>query len=229
MQSAWTQLTDVAARHKAGIAGVVAFAALTTLLIVAAVDSWSAEGWSAGAAWVTAAIAVVAGSVAIEQLREARRIRREQAQPYLAVFTDGNNLVDARFIDLVIRNLGTTAAYDVDVEIHPAPQRAGGDGRARLVWMPDRIPVLVPGQEWRTFWDFAPRRATTDLPDRHEAVVTFNDSQRQRFELPYVLDWSSYKDRMFVTTTVCITRRRRYARLIRSSAGGRRALAAASQ
>ena len=166
--------------------------------VIAEVWSWEAENWSALAAWVTATIAVVAGTVAWHQLREARRLRREQAQPYVAAFMD-NSGADPQFMDLVVRNFGTTAATDVVVRIDPPPQRAAGSQEGyNEVWLPDRIPTLVPGQEWREMWDFTPDRAAAELTDRHEAVVTFKDSQGSEYRFVYVLDWSATRSRMYV-------------------------------
>jgi hypothetical protein len=48
-------------------------------------------------------------------------------------------------------------------------------------------------------WDFGPSRATTDLPDRHEAVVHYQDSsERQLPELRSILDWGAYNKRRWV-------------------------------
>lgn len=176
----------------AAIVSVVALSAL------AMVDSWSPEAWTALAAWVTATIASAAGVIAVRQLREARRLRVEQAQPYVAAFMEPSGGVDAGFVDLVVRNFGTTSAMNVRVEIDPAPQRAAG-GSVQAVWLPDGIPVLVPGQEWRTLWDFAPRRAKVGLADRHDVAVLFTDTEGRELRLPYVLDWSVYSEQMQVT------------------------------
>lgn len=158
--------------------------------------SWSPEVWSALAAWATAGIAVVAGTVAWWQLGEARRLRLEQAQPYVAVFME-HSAADPKFMDLVVRNFGTTAATDIAVEIDPAPRRAAVEGY-ETVWLPERIPTLVPGQQWRQTWDFTPDRAAADLPDRHEATVTFKDSRGCMHRFKYALDWGAIRYRMSV-------------------------------
>jgi hypothetical protein len=167
-------------------------------VLAAALSSWPPEAWTALAAWVTAAIALVAGIVAWRQLSEARRLRREQAQPYVAVFMDHSG-ADPKFMDLVVRNFGKTAATDIVVRIDPAPQRAAAsEGGYEKVWLPDRLPTLVPGQEWREMWDFTPDRAATDLPNHHEAVVTFKDPQGGKHCFSYILDWGTIRNRMSV-------------------------------
>ncbi len=166
--------------------------------VIADLWSWPAENWSAVAAWVTATIALVAGIVAVRQLGEARTLRREQAQPYVAVFMDHSG-VDPQFIDLVVRNFGDTAASDVVLKIEPPPQRAATSQQGyEAVWLPDSIPTLVPGQQWREMWDFTPDRAAGELPDRHEAEVTFKDSQGEAYRFSYVLDWSATRSRLYI-------------------------------
>jgi len=161
------------------------------------------EAWSAVAAWVsavatlgTAGIAVTAVVIARRQLAEARRVREEQAQPYVAVFMTSSG-VD-QFHDLVVRNFGATAAHDVVVTLEPPPRRSAGPDEGfeffSEVWLPERIPTLVPGQEWRTMWDFTPARAEQELPDHHAAVVSFKDSQGQSFAFHYELDWAATRN-----------------------------------
>lgn len=161
--------------------------------LVAAGAAWSwplssAAEWTALAAWVTAAVAVGAGVLGAQQLGEARRLRRERAQPYVVAFME-HSAASAWFVDLVVRNFGATAAHDVSVRIDPAPRRHSRDGEE--VWLPPTIPVLVPGQEWRAFWDSG-ERMKSDLPRRHEAVVAFNDSAGDALPvLRSTLDWDA--------------------------------------
>lgn len=165
--------------------------------VLATVWDWVAEidadQWSAAAAGLTAIVAVIAGAVAIGQLGEARHLRVEQAAPYVVVVMEPSPAAQW-VIDLVIRNLGATAATEVRVSIDPPIRRTAPpsrQGEPELVTLPNAIPVLVPGQEYRTLWDTAIARKDSGLPDRHDAVVTFKDSRGNSAEpLPFVLDWS---------------------------------------
>ena len=163
--------------------------------------AWEPDDWSALGTWITAGVAVAAGLIARNQLAEARRLRLEQAQPYVVLFMEPMPS-NPQFVELVIRNLGATAALDVQLQVEPQPQQSGGDGGpATELWLPDLLPVLVPNQEWRTLWDFSPARAKTYLPDRHEAVVTYKDSHgKETHRTTSVLDWNAYKGRQWVTT-----------------------------
>jgi hypothetical protein len=147
----------------------------------------SNPAWSALAAWGAVGLASLAGAVAFFQLREARRLRSAQAQPYVAIYTEENATVWTA-IDLVIRNFGATVAMDVHVSIDPAPQRAAG-GSIEDVWTPQQIATLVPGQEWRTFWDTTLGREESELPSRYRANLEFTDTSGRCFAYAFVLDW----------------------------------------
>jgi hypothetical protein len=159
-----------------------------------------AAEWSAIASWATVAVAVVAASVAYRQVREARRLREEQAQPYVVVFLEEAEL--RRNIDLVIKNLGATAATDISVRLDPTPERALDPAGDWSPLLPESLPVLVPGQEWRTLFDRTDQRGPRkDLPDRYEAHASYKDAHRKEsFDFDYVLDWRLMYDRASVVT-----------------------------
>lgn len=161
--------------------------------------AWRPEDWSALAAWITIAVAFIAGLIALWQVLEARALRKEQAQPYVTAFMEPT-AADPQLIDIVVRNFGTTAAHDITMAASPPLQRSGPGGSDNIedVWIPSVIPILAPGQEWRTFWDFGRVRLDTELPDRHELVASFRDSRGKSLEIASVLDWSQYKGRRWV-------------------------------
>lgn len=152
------------------------------------------EAWTAIAAWVAVALAAAAGLVAFGQLRESRRLRREQAQPYVVVFLDENP--SGPWIgDFVIKNYGVTAAYEVRLEASPRITTSLGESESKELLLPEVIPVLVPGQEWRTTWDSTVSRHGVGLPDRYSVAVKFQDSHGRTEQLKYVLDWEVYVQR----------------------------------
>jgi hypothetical protein len=173
--------------------GIVA--GLVLVVVVLLRSSWSPEAWSAAAAWATVAVAVAASVVALRQHGAARRLRLEQAQPYVVAYMEPSG-AGQWFIDLVVHNFGATAAHDVRLKIEPAPRRRAGapNTAGEDVWLPEAIPVLVPGQEWRTFWDSG-QRMKSELPKRHEAEVASRDSHgRSLPPLRSVLDWSAHEN-----------------------------------
>ena len=72
---------------------------------------------------------------------------------------------DWHVIELVVRNFGQTAAYDIRFSFPNPPTVAeyenAADGYANIVelQLPRELPVLAPGQEWRMVWDSALDRA----------------------------------------------------------------------
>lgn len=160
--------------------------------------AWTPAAWSALAEWVTAFVAVAAGAFAFQQVREARRLREEQSQPYVVAYMEPS-AASEHLIDLVVRNFGSTVAVDVRLEIDPHPQRTVQGTKVEDVKLFDRLPVLVPGQEWRTSWDFGPDRAKAALPNEHRAVVTYSDSRGRKLPpLSSILDWGVYRDRRWI-------------------------------
>ena len=158
------------------------------------------------AAVLTVIVAVVAARYARgqvqgvrDQLEEARTLRREQAQPYVVAFMEPS-VADQVHVDLVLKNLGTTAALDVRMRIEPQPGRAEQPGLSEALELPASVPVLVPGHEWRTFWDSIHQRKDSGLPDVHEAVVTFSDSTGERHEYRFRLDWGPISRRGYLVT-----------------------------
>jgi hypothetical protein len=156
--------------------------------IIASITHWighiGADQWTAAAACGTFLVALGAGITAAFQLGEARRLRLEQAQPYVVVFLEAGPAGDI-WVDLVVKNFGVTAATDVRVEITQLDH---------VLEVPASIPTLVPGQEWRTLWDGIHRRKDVALPSEYRAAVTFRDSRgRESFDATYLLDWETLR------------------------------------
>ncbi|MGV9370376.1 hypothetical protein [Micromonospora tulbaghiae] len=155
--------------------------------------------WAAIAGWTTVVVAVVASIAAFKQVREARILREEQAQPYVVAYMEPSE-VDHRFIDLVVKNFGTTVARDVRLVSSPNMQQAPHDGQAAVdLWIFENLPVLAPGQEWRTFWDSSITRKQSTLPARHEITITYKDSHNRPLPATHaILDWSAYSGRTWM-------------------------------
>jgi hypothetical protein len=166
--------------------------------VIASLLGLPAQDWSALATSSAVIVALVGGVIAFWQLRHTRSLRREQARPYVAVFLAPTRNESVIF-DLVIKNFGATAATNIEVRITPQPERAidKGDPNSPGLIVPDVIPTLVPGQEWRTIWDSAFARYDSDLPRRHDAIASYFDSYGKQHTYPYVIDWSTLFDTEF--------------------------------
>lgn len=144
------------------------------------------EVWSALAAWVAVVVGIatiiVAGSYAKqqvakaqEQIDEARRTREEQAQPNVVMYAEPNE-IDWQELEVVIKNFGTTPAYDivaiVDPPLESLPNGLSGNANYKIP-VPPSIPILAPGQEWRTFWDSAVERQERERDIRAEIIASY--------------------------------------------------------
>jgi len=173
--------------------------------------SWTdtASAWAAVVAAVAALATVVVAVIAAlyakrqvdgarAQLEEARALRREQAQPSVVVYAVPI-ASNPEFIDIVIKNFGTTGAHNVTLTSTPPLQQGGPDGATpEDVLLPEAWPFLAPGQEWRTFWDSARDRTAACLPDRHQVVVRFEDSHGQELTTTAVLDFALFRIRSWI-------------------------------
>jgi hypothetical protein len=154
-----------------------------------------ADAWAALAQWVTAAIALGAAVFAYFQVVEARRTRERVAQPDVVVYVDHHEI--RRYMDLVVKNFGQTTAYNVRLILPPlkvAPFRSRITAEmVDSLALPKSIAVLAPGQEWRTVWDSAVRRAKHigELETQFVGRVEFDDkivSDKPSYNNPVSLD-----------------------------------------
>ena len=179
-------------------------------------DSWhgvtyvGSSTWLAWAAWAAIALGVVALVFANRQINRNRQLAAEQTRPHVAMLMEPH-AADWHVIELVVRNFGRTAAYDIRFSFPNPPTVAeyenAADGYADVVelQLPRELPVLAPGQEWRMVWDSALDRAEigSGIESRFTGTVIYHDRpdkprgwrfwQRERpaFETRVVLDWNA--------------------------------------
>jgi hypothetical protein len=161
-----------------------------------------ADAWAALAQWVTAAIALGAAVFAYFQVIEARRTRERVAQPDVVVFID-HNPVNWHYMDLVIKNLGQTPAYNIRIKLPPlqvVPFENESTGeQVTTHYVPTNIAVLAPGQEWRSAWEsgIEIENYEGDLPSNYVGSVHFDDkmnADKPSFENPISLDINMFRD-----------------------------------
>jgi hypothetical protein len=179
-------------------------------------DSWrgatevGSSTWLAWAAWGALALGIVALVFANAQIRRNRRLAAEQTRPHVAMLMEPH-AADWHVIELVVRNFGQTAAYDIRFSFPTPPTVAeyenAGDGYANIVELklPSGLPVLAPGQEWRMVWDSAMDRAEigNGIESRFAGSVLYHDrpaeprgwrfwnGERPELETKVVLDWNA--------------------------------------
>jgi hypothetical protein len=179
-------------------------------------DSWrevtnvGSGTWLAWAAWAAIALGVVALVFTNRQINRNRRLEAEQARPHVAMHMEPH-AADWHVIELVVRNFGRTAAYDIRFSFPNPPTVAeyenAADGYADIteLQLPRELPVLAPGQEWRMVWDSALDRTQigSGIESRFTGTVIYHDRPgrpgRRRFwqrkrpalETKVVLDWDA--------------------------------------
>ena len=99
-------------------------------------------------------IGAVAAAVAIRQYGLNRRIRDEQARPYMVMSAEPGT--STTIIDLVIKNIGSTPARELTIRVEPPFQRANevpGYPIMGTRMFSETLPIWPPGQERRIFFD----------------------------------------------------------------------------
>lgn len=150
---------------------------------------WSSSDW-AGLTFLFVAIAAL---VAAWQAREARRLREEQARPFVII----DFHVWSTIIELRIKNIGATLARDVQFEFR-LPVTTTHDetaGRGKLMELnlfKNGIPSLAPEKEIKFFFDQFPSRIEAGLPMTYAVTVSYNGTGRKRYSVETVLDLEMY-------------------------------------
>ena len=174
-------------------------------------DELANGGWASWlviAVWAVVILGVAALIYAHRQLKRNRELRSEEIRPHVAVFMEPH-ASDWHLIELVVRNFGETAAYDVQFTWADPPTvgqyENEHDGMVDVgeLALPATIPALAPGQEWRTIWDSTLSRAQLggSIEWRFTGAVKYADKPapqdgkrkpargRHEYQTDVVLDW----------------------------------------
>lgn len=125
-------------------------------------------------------IAASAARAAFKQYQLGRETRADQTRPYVIVDFEPSP-ASSNLMDLIVRNIGTTPAYDVKVRLSPTPARARETtnfelSKARI--LDGTLPMFAPGRELRMFFDSMPERYEAKLPMSFECSVTYKDGRK---------------------------------------------------
>jgi hypothetical protein len=132
---------------------------------------------------------------------QAQKIRQEQAQPNVVLYTEMNPYVK-QFLEIVLKNFGTTPAYNVKVAVTPALKATSDVPGEKLidVRIPE-FPILAPGQEWRTSWDYSVGRKEYQekwkrMAETPESDLTPNEQLEKQYWLTRRTDDSTSEQRL---------------------------------
>lgn len=150
--------------------------------------NWAAV--AAWAAWATVGIYVVIGLFAWRQVHEARKLREEQARPFVIVDFEPGWLVY-----LTVENLGRTMARDISIHFDK-PLTSSLPGRSELDESPlfrEPIPALPPGKKIRVLFDQIHDRLEAGLPLTYDVEVSYRGPTRGKpWKDTYRLDLAMY-------------------------------------
>ena len=155
-----------------------------------------ADQWSLAAAVATTAgfaIGTVVAIVAVGQFLQSQRVHREQTRPFM-IITAEPSPVDQTFVDLVVRNIGTTPAYDLTIAITPRMERVREESGYEIAdarIFTETIAMWAPGYELRQWFDshieredVRKERAAAGKeppPEQFTARLTYYGSSRARW------------------------------------------------
>jgi hypothetical protein len=155
----------------------------------------SGTDWTAVTAWAalaTVGIYIVIGLVALRQVGEARKLREEQARPFVIVDFEPGFLVY-----LTVENLGRTMARDVSIHFDK-PLESSLQGRRELDGSPlfrEPIPALPPGKKIRVLFDSFSDRLDAGLPLTYDVELRYRGpTGKKEWTEPYRLDLGMYLD-----------------------------------
>lgn len=151
----------------------------------------STEAWSALGVWAQAVAVAVAGLVAVRQLRATSTTRKQQARAYVVVYFDFPE--DRRqFPDLVVVNLGQTAAMDVCFSFTPRLRSSINDEIHEVGMFAAGVPTLVPAQRLSTLFDSMLERPE-EWEDAYRVSVAYSDAFGDSHNDEFVLDLGPHK------------------------------------
>ncbi|MGA5364242.1 hypothetical protein [Streptomyces purpurascens] len=150
----------------------IALSAVFVAVVAAAISVWQA---------------FIARRAGAEQLELAKRVQREQNEPYVVVDI-GPHETGSRLIVLTIHNSGPTMARDVRIQVTPelvSSHRSLTDRVRRAVSR--TIPFLPPGRKLVYPFDTS-QRWQRDLPMQFDVTVNARGPEGEVEELAYRID-----------------------------------------
>ncbi|HEV8598287.1 MAG TPA: hypothetical protein VGQ69_02915 [Gemmatimonadales bacterium] len=155
---------------------------------MAKATDWTAV--TAWAAWATVTIYIVLGIFAWIQVLQARKLRKEQARPFVVVDFEAGFLVY-----LTVENIGRTMARDVTIRFDKPLESTLSRPREidETPLFREPIPTLPPGKKIRVLFDSYVARFEASLPLTYDVMLRYKGpTGRKEWEHPYRLDLNMY-------------------------------------
>lgn len=155
------------------------------------VTTWGPDHYQAAAAIAGLVVAIIVACFAAYQLFEARRLRDEQARPYIVVDLEFRNI----FAYIAISNIGATPAAKVRITLDKPLQTVtpGSVDINTTAMFTAPIPMIAPGRKMAIRWDSVPAMFKDEtVPTSYTAKVTYLDHRGRKQDEEYVLDLAPY-------------------------------------
>jgi hypothetical protein len=171
--------------------------AMNTQVILAATEVTWSDTWTVVFAGLTFGVLLVGLIFAWGQLHSAERLRKAQTQPHVVAYLE---VVAGILMEIVVTNVGSTAAKNVRLAFDPLLERAideGTDRKPMFEWSVFHrgISTLPPGHQVRMLFDRGPNRFDLGLPLIHTVTIDCDDYEGNPLDqVEYVLDIEMYRD-----------------------------------
>ncbi|MFE5877793.1 hypothetical protein ACFQ6H_21230 [Rhodococcus sp. NPDC056506] len=173
-----------------------------------------------GATVIAASAAVAAGVVAVNTLRASKRDSRDRSRPMVGALLEHDPHPTGRTTHLMVRNYGTTVAYNVEVTFDPKIEDTGtvSGQRSFVPFLLNRyekpIRTMMPGVELDNIWYVSGERDADNAPQNDEpipdlvtATISYSDradfshKDTNRYVDVFTLDMTIIKTSVFSTHT----------------------------
>jgi len=125
-------------------------------------------------------------------MNETRKMRKVQSEPIISIFYEQREGCGC-WIDLVIKNIGLGAAYNLKFNIIPDFLCGiGPDTKnlSKLNIIEKGIPYLAPGQEYRFLLTILDKMDQKRISQPFNIHVAYENFLKERFEREYIIDFS---------------------------------------
>jgi hypothetical protein len=155
---------------------------------------WHAAQWGAFGQVGALVVAIVAGILVYQQVRQGRDIREDQTRPYVVVDFE----FTGQFVSVAVKNIGTTPARDVRFHFEPSFQQHDRSDPEEVAVFRDGIPMVAPGRRIAIPYGNGPDIYSDDqqeTPVRYDVLLTYTDlSGKRRYDdPPMILDLTPFK------------------------------------
>ncbi|MFI1472390.1 hypothetical protein [Streptomyces wuyuanensis] len=179
---------------------LIAAASASVAVCAAGISGWQAKHAKnqvrAAEAQITVARQQLAQAERVhqEQLAHAERVHREQNEPYVVV--DIQPRGTSAVLVVVVENIGSTIARNVQIAVDPPIESGWGDDVSEMLQraLSHAFPMIPPGRRLEFLLDEQERFKNTDLPTAYTFTVRAEGPYGPMEEMQYLVDFGTYAE-----------------------------------